>query len=64
MLLKVVIMSATLEAEAYSRFFLDCKIVKVPGRMYPVEVRRPLIATINDFLFAGSIHPGTSARLS
>ncbi|EKX51695.1 hypothetical protein GUITHDRAFT_157138 [Guillardia theta CCMP2712] len=36
--LKVVIMSATLEAEAYSRFFLDCKIVKVPGRMYPVEV--------------------------
>mmetsp|Transcript_12621 Transcript_12621/g.29020 ORF Transcript_12621/g.29020 Transcript_12621/m.29020 type:complete len:646 (-) Transcript_12621:1648-3585(-) len=36
--LKVVIMSATLEAETYARFFLDCKIVRVPGRMYPVEV--------------------------
>eukprot|EP00960_Hanusia_phi_P068581 766883-Hanusia_phi.AAC.6 len=37
-LYKVVIMSATLEAETYARFFLDCKIVRVPGRMYPVEV--------------------------
>ena len=37
--LKVVVMSATLEAEKFAEFFGGAPILKVEGRMYPVEVR-------------------------
>jgi len=35
--LKVVIMSATLEAEKLSKYFGDCPTITAPGRLYPVE---------------------------
>ncbi|MBT0769251.1 ATP-dependent RNA helicase HrpA [Kineosporia sp. J2-2] len=42
--LKVVITSATIDPEAFSRHFDDAPIVEVSGRTYPVEVRyRPLV---------------------
>ena len=42
--LKVVITSATIDPEAFSRHFDDAPILEVSGRTYPVEVRyRPLL---------------------
>jgi ATP-dependent helicase HrpA len=44
--LKVVITSATIDPEAFSRHFGNAPIVEVSGRTYPVEVRyRPLVIT-------------------
>jgi ATP-dependent helicase HrpA len=44
--LKVIITSATIDPEAFSRHFDDAPIVEVSGRTYPVEVRyRPLVIT-------------------
>ncbi|EEQ97718.1 ATP-dependent RNA helicase, putative [Perkinsus marinus ATCC 50983] len=36
--LKVVVMSATLEAEAFGKYFYNAPLLKVPGRTYPVEI--------------------------
>ncbi|MFY1677704.1 MULTISPECIES: ATP-dependent RNA helicase HrpA [unclassified Streptomyces] len=42
--LKVVITSATIDPQRFSRHFADAPIVEVSGRTYPVEVRyRPLL---------------------
>ncbi|MFE9427879.1 ATP-dependent RNA helicase HrpA [Kitasatospora sp. NPDC006697] len=47
--LKVVITSATIDPERFSRHFGDAPIVEVSGRTYPVEVRyRPLVADTAD----------------
>jgi ATP-dependent helicase HrpA len=41
--LKVIITSATIDPERFSRHFWDAKVIEVSGRTYPVEVRyRPL----------------------
>ncbi|PKN60496.1 MAG: ATP-dependent RNA helicase HrpA, partial [Deltaproteobacteria bacterium HGW-Deltaproteobacteria-11] len=41
--LKVIITSATIDTEKFSRAFDDAPIIEVSGRMYPVEIRyRPL----------------------
>ncbi|KAJ5893565.1 hypothetical protein N7495_005256 [Penicillium taxi] len=36
--LKIVIMSATLDAEKFQRYFMDAPLLAVPGRTFPVEV--------------------------
>lgn len=36
--LKLIITSATLDAEKFSRYFHDCPILKIPGKTFPVEV--------------------------
>ena len=36
--LKLIVTSATLDAEKFSRFFYDCPIFRIPGRMFPVEI--------------------------
>lgn len=36
--LKLVVMSATLEAEKFQSYFLDAPLMKIPGRLHPVEV--------------------------
>ncbi|GAB3284551.1 ATP-dependent RNA helicase HrpA [Kineosporia babensis] len=42
--LKIVITSATIDPQAFSRHFDDAPIIEVSGRTYPVEVRyRPLV---------------------
>lgn len=42
--LKVIITSATIDPERFSRHFSDAPIVEVSGRTYPVEVRyRPIV---------------------
>ncbi|MFD7706844.1 ATP-dependent RNA helicase HrpA [Streptomyces sp. NPDC059786] len=47
--LKVVITSATIDPERFSRHFGDAPIVEVSGRTYPVEVRyRPLLEEDNE----------------
>ncbi|MEP6479470.1 MAG: DEAD/DEAH box helicase, partial [Rhodoglobus sp.] len=43
--LKVIITSATIDPESFSRHFNDAPIIEVSGRTYPVEIRyRPLVA--------------------
>ncbi|WP_320773922.1 ATP-dependent RNA helicase HrpA [Streptomyces sp. CRN 30] len=47
--LKVVITSATIDPERFSRHFGDAPIIEVSGRTYPVEVRyRPLLEEATD----------------
>ncbi len=47
--LKVIITSATIDPERFSRHFDDAPIIEVSGRTYPVELRyRPLSATEED----------------
>ncbi|MER7479024.1 ATP-dependent RNA helicase HrpA [Streptomyces sp. NPDC126510] len=47
--LKVVITSATIDPERFSRHFGDAPIIEVSGRTYPVEVRyRPLLEEEGD----------------
>ena len=36
--LKVVVMSATLDIETFQSFFNDAAIIKIPGRMFPVQI--------------------------
>jgi len=36
--IKIIISSATLEAERFSKYFDDAKIFKVPGRRFPVDI--------------------------
>jgi ATP-dependent RNA helicase DHX8/PRP22 len=38
----VIVTSATLDAEKFSSYFFDCPIFTIPGRTFPVEVRRRL----------------------
>jgi len=48
--LKVIITSATIDPERFSRHFADAPIIEVSGRTYPVEVRyRPLSRDEDDF---------------
>ncbi len=43
--LKVIITSATIDPERFSRHFHDAPVIEVSGRSYPVEVRyRPLVS--------------------
>ena len=39
--LKVILMSATLQAEKFSKYFNDAQIVYVKGRQYPVDILYP-----------------------
>jgi ATP-dependent RNA helicase DHX8/PRP22 len=36
--LKVIVTSATLDADKFSEYFLQCPIFSIPGRTYPVEI--------------------------
>ena len=36
--LKLVVTSATLDAEKFSTYFFECPIFTIPGRLFPVEV--------------------------
>lgn len=36
--LKVLITSATLDGEKVSRFFSNCPVLNVPGKLFPVEI--------------------------
>ncbi|HZC25379.1 MAG TPA: ATP-dependent RNA helicase HrpA, partial [Actinopolymorphaceae bacterium] len=47
--LKVVITSATIDPDRFSRHFEDAPVVEVSGRTYPVEVRyRPIVEDADD----------------
>src|SRR5690606_32631664 len=47
--LKVVITSATIDAERFSRHFGGAPVIEVSGRLYPVEIRyRPLARAPSD----------------
>ncbi|TPX30901.1 hypothetical protein SmJEL517_g05644 [Synchytrium microbalum] len=36
--LKIIVTSATLDAEKFSKYFFNCPIFSIPGRTYPVEI--------------------------
>lgn len=53
---KVVLMSATLEAEKLAGFFDNCPVISVPGRLFPVERRissRPIEDEVETLVKAG-----------
>ncbi len=53
---KVVVMSATLEAEKLSEFFGGAPVISVPGRLFPVEVKpqgMSQLADVRDLLLSG-----------
>merc|ERR1712180_233021 len=35
---KVIIMSATLDAGKFSKYFNDCPLISIPGKCWPVEI--------------------------
>ena len=45
---KVVLMSATLEAEKLAAFFNGAPVISVPGRLFPVEVKSPSTRLTDD----------------
>jgi ATP-dependent helicase HrpA len=46
--LKVIITSATIDPERFSRHFGDAPVIEVSGRTYPVEIRyRPLLSEVD-----------------
>ena len=47
---KLVIMSATLDAERLSKYLDGAPIVQVPGRVFPIEERKPRATEIGDIL--------------
>ena len=47
--LKVICMSATLDAGKFSKYFNDCPLVAVPGRSFPVEVRVGKLGQISGY---------------
>jgi pre-mRNA-splicing factor ATP-dependent RNA helicase DHX16 len=36
--MKIIISSATLEAEKFSKFFNEAPIIYIPGRRFPVDI--------------------------
>lgn len=42
---KLIVTSATLDAEKFSGYFFDCPIFTIPGRTYPVEVLYTKVGT-------------------
>lgn len=59
--LKVILMSATIEAERFQRFFHEAAIVEIPGATHPVDVRyRP---TGNELEGGGGLYDGIVSAL-
>lgn len=51
--LKVIVTSATLDAEKFSSYFFNCDIFTIPGRLFPVEVlfsREPVFDYLEEAL--------------
>ena len=64
--LKVIITSATIDTEAFSRHFENAPVIEVSGRTYPVEIRyRPLEAVSDDAgnTFEPTVNEGIVAAL-
>ncbi len=57
--LRIVVMSATLDARAVSRYLFDCPVVDVPGRLFPVDVQyAPGASLAETVVRAGRESPG------
>lgn len=50
--LRIVVMSATIDAGAVSRYLDDCPVVDVPGRLFPVDVGYRAGAAVEDVVAA------------
>ncbi len=50
--LKLIVTSATLDAEKFCNYFFECPIFTIPGRTYPVEVRRARGFTCSNVVIA------------
>uniref|UniRef100_A0A182KGC2 RNA helicase n=1 Tax=Anopheles christyi TaxID=43041 RepID=A0A182KGC2_9DIPT len=35
--LKVILMSATIESDTFSKYFYNCPVIEIPGRLFPIE---------------------------
>lgn len=60
--LKIIITSASLEADKFSEYFNNCKIYKIPGRMYPVKIHH--VQSPEDDYLQSSLHTVMQIHLS
>lgn len=60
--IKIVVMSATLDAGKFQQYFDDCPLMSVPGRTFPVEIFVSLILK-QLILFEFLVYAGSRARL-
>lgn len=61
--LRIVVMSATLDAGAVSAFLDDCPVIDVPGRLFPVEIGYRPSGALEDIV-ASEVSPGRGAVLA
>ncbi|XP_035893626.1 3'-5' RNA helicase YTHDC2-like [Anopheles stephensi] len=45
-LLKIILMSATIESDTFAKYFNQCPVIEIPGRLFPIE-----IVFLEDILF-------------
>ncbi|XP_050074354.1 3'-5' RNA helicase YTHDC2-like [Anopheles maculipalpis] len=36
--LKIILMSATMESDTFSKYFNECPVIEIPGRLFPIEI--------------------------
>ncbi|CAH8494260.1 unnamed protein product [Heterobilharzia americana] len=61
--LRVVLMSATINVNTFSRFFNDCPIIQVPGRLYPIDLHYIPLSPVEIANTTDRIDPAPYIRL-
>lgn len=44
--LQLILMSATVDCNKFSNYFNRCPVISIPGRTFPVEVRRTFVVYV------------------
>nr|CAH8840474.1 unnamed protein product [Trichobilharzia regenti] len=61
--LRVVLMSATINVNTFSKFFNDCPIIQVPGRLYPIDLHYIPLSPVEMADTSDRIDPAPYIRL-
>ncbi|XP_018650270.1 putative atp-dependent RNA helicase [Schistosoma mansoni] len=61
--LRVVLMSATINVNTFAKFFNDCPIIQVPGRLYPIDLHYIPLSPVEIANTTDRIDPAPYIRL-
>ncbi|VDP15670.1 unnamed protein product [Schistosoma margrebowiei] len=61
--LRVVLMSATINVNTFAKFFNDCPIIQVPGRLYPIDLQYIPLSPVEIANTTDRIDPAPYIRL-
>ncbi|KAK4469233.1 hypothetical protein MN116_006806 [Schistosoma mekongi] len=61
--LRVVLMSATINVNTFTKFFNDCPIIQVPGRLYPIDLHYIPLSPVEIANTTDRIDPAPYIRL-